>query len=204
MADLVIAALLRASRKLLAVPWRENGPEKEALMAPLPPPIFPRNTAAEHETCIVGDNLLKALISKKGFDWINDRKESLLPPKMGWTAYDPEAEITLKLPLNKNETSTLSIGYLTSYEQMGSFKITCSSGCSCEPKICEGHEASRKVSQVSVATVSISSTPGGQDCNINILSLSQTKGGKHKVKITALILGNVDSSLFHELDGQNL
>lgn len=188
LADLVIALFHRISRKLAVVPW-QGGAEDAAAAgeSPLPPPIFPGNFEKKNEVCIVGENLLKAVVAKKGFEWINDQVDPAKPAKLGWTAYEPGAEISLVVNSGLNQSSsTLSIGYLVSYEKMGTFSVSCSS-CECDRTVIDGHEQSRKVSQMSVAHIKISSH---SNCTVHIQTLSQTKSGENKVKINALMLGD--------------
>ena len=195
MADLVIALLHRVSRKLMIVPWHQGS--EEGVDTDLPPPIFPGNFEKRNEVCIVGENLLKAVVKKKGFEWVNDQLDPQKPSKFGWTAYEPLAEISLKIDSDSSvSSSTLSIGYLTSYEQMGTFSLSCLS-CECGDTKIDCHYPSRHVSLTSVSRVTISSHP---ECMVRIQILNETSSGKHKVKINAIILGTElqDPNLFSE------
>ena len=206
LADLVIAVFHRVAKKLLVVPRQEEqghegqGQERATAFR-LPPPIFPLNFELAKEMCIVGERLLGAVLSKMGFEWINDQPDPAKPAKLGWTSYDPGSEISFKIDWYLNQSSfTLSIGYLVSYENMGTFIVSCLS-CECEKQTFDGHDSSRRVSQMSVANLRVSARH--PECKINILVSSESRSGKHKVKIAALMLqsgdeGSLDPSLATE------
>ena len=188
LADLVITVLLKASRKLVNL--EQGGGYDE--MTTLPPPVFKDNFQAERESCILGPQLKNAEVSRNGFEWINDQKDPTKPPKWGWTAYEPNSEIALKISTldalnSSNSLVSLSIGYLRSYEQMGNFKVSCPSlSCSCSSQIFTGHDSTRKVSQMAIGSMRVSTDA---NCIVKIQSLNETMSGKHKVKIKALVIG---------------
>jgi hypothetical protein len=195
LADLVIEIILKASRRLLFN--RSSTKEDEAISdIHLPPPVFKGNYEAGRESCVVGQHLLEAATSKKGFEWVNDQSNPKKPAKWGWTAYEAGSEVNIKLSTvpgpatgeqDLDVTSSLvsvSIGYLSSYEQMGKFRVSCLN-CSCSNYTFSGHDQSRHVSQMTIGQMRVSAHPA---CTLHIQALSDTASGKHKVKILALVI----------------
>ena len=84
-----------------------------------------------------------------------------------------------------NMTVTLGIGHLKSYERMGQALVSCVSGCTCAPTIFDGHSPTSTASQEFWAYVAVTQS---EQCVFEVASLSVTKSGQNKVKVTSLLL----------------
>ena len=84
-----------------------------------------------------------------------------------------------------NMQVTLGIGHLKSYEHMGQALVSCISGCVCEPTVFDGHNPASFASQEFWAYVAVTQSP---QCVFEVASLSLTKSGQNKVKVTSLLL----------------
>lgn len=80
---------------------------------------------------------------------------------------------------------TLGIGHLKSYERMGQALVSCVSGCTCEPAVFDGHNPASTASQEFWAYVAVTQS---EQCVFEVASLSITKSGQNKVKVTSLLL----------------
>lgn len=82
-------------------------------------------------------------------------------------------------------TVTLGIGHLKSYERMGQALVSCVSGCTCQPTVFDGHNPYSPASQEFWAYVAVSQS---EQCVFEVASLTATKSGQNKVKVTSLLL----------------
>ena len=80
---------------------------------------------------------------------------------------------------------TLGIGHLKSYEHMGQALVSCVSGCICKPTVFDGHNPASTASQEFWAYVAVTQS---EQCVFEVASLSITKSGQNKVKVTSLLL----------------
>ena len=79
----------------------------------------------------------------------------------------------------------LGVGHLKSYERMGQALVSCTSGCTCKPTVFDGHNPATLASQEFWAYVAVTQS---EHCVFEIASLSVTKSGQNKVKVTSLLL----------------
>ena len=80
---------------------------------------------------------------------------------------------------------TLGIGHLKSYERMGQALVSCVSGCTCNPTAFDGHNPASPASQEFWAYVAVTQS---EQCVFEVASLTATKSGQNKVKVTSLLL----------------
>ncbi|GAB4814840.1 hypothetical protein N2152v2_001886 [Parachlorella kessleri] len=76
------------------------------------------------------------------------------------------------------------LGYLKSYEHMGTATVACVSGCSCDPVTIDGHWE-RQASLPDIA--SLQATPSAR-CRISVTVGQETASGEHKVKVVSLMV----------------
>ena len=76
----------------------------------------------------------------------------------------------------------LHVGYLTTYDNMGTAQLTCQDGCRCMPMRLDGYE-SRKISLTrESAAVAVDFAEGSQPCVIQLLSGRSIHGTRFKVR----------------------
>jgi hypothetical protein len=82
----------------------------------------------------------------RGWAYTVERSPSGVP-KPGWIASSPGAACTFAYPLGNASTSApvhrIGLGYLKSYEHMGTIEVTCVHQCTCAPLRIDAHSAER-------------------------------------------------------------
>ncbi|KAG2493704.1 hypothetical protein HYH03_008218 [Edaphochlamys debaryana] len=160
----------------------------EHMYAPLPTPMLPNNQETSSSLCFIGPAFVKTVLNATGFEWINEGKTEQLP-KWGYIADTPGAEINFLISTNttgaaKGPEVVVEIGFLRSYETMGKFAVQCSEGCACRPFFVDGiHD--QHTSQTFLHSFRVSQA---DRCVISVKVLSATSSGKHKVKLTGLMV----------------
>ncbi|GLI61581.1 hypothetical protein VaNZ11_003996 [Volvox africanus] len=162
--------------------------DQQAIDAPLPSPMLPDNLESKADKCFIGPAFQRTMIESDGFEWINEGKSANLP-KWGYVSDVPDKYIKFKINTLSNRTQsdtlvTVELGHLRSYENMGRAGVQCEGGCTCNYLILDGHHASR-TSQTFPHPFKVTQS---EECIIAVKVLQETSSGKHKVKITGIMV----------------
>ncbi|KAG2447186.1 hypothetical protein HYH02_007929 [Chlamydomonas schloesseri] len=161
---------------------------------PLPPPMLAYNFESRSDKCFIGPALQQTVVGRQGFEWINEGKTAKLP-KWGYIAETPGAEIKFKVNTNsttvRRQELTVELGYLRSYENMGKAVVSCEGGCKCTPWTLEGHHDQRNT-QTFLHGWRVSQA---DECIIVVKVLEASNSGKHKVKISGLMVSEDPENL---------
>jgi hypothetical protein len=80
----------------------------------------------------------------------------------------------------------IMVGYLKSNGRMGRAKISCISGCSCQPVTVDGYHKHHH-QRLATARVYVTQSP---ECHIGVQVLPKTSSGHHKFKVTGVMLAH--------------
>ncbi|KAG2493702.1 hypothetical protein HYH03_008216 [Edaphochlamys debaryana] len=138
------------------------------------------------------------VVHKSGFEWVNEGK-SVHSPKWGFVSEVPGSELRILVSTKteheaRKDNVLVELGYLRSYENVGRFKVKCVEGCACENTTLDGlHD--QKNSQTFLHSLSVSQA---ERCVISITVLPDSSTGKHKVKITGVMVSEDPDSQHFE------
>jgi hypothetical protein len=118
---------------------------------------------------------------------------NIVKPQSGWLAL---LQVNTAGCPDPSTMVTLGIGHLKSYERMGQALVSCVSGCTCNPTVFDGHNPASLASQEFWAYVAVSQS---EQCVFEVASLTATKSGQNKVKVTSLLLTCMDPEDAHEI-----
>ncbi|KAL3132821.1 hypothetical protein ABBQ38_006746 [Trebouxia sp. C0009 RCD-2024] len=160
--------------------------ELEASQLDVPPPMYDNNLESASK-CLRGELLQQRVYQSVGWDWVDEGKDGR--HKYGYVTEEAGHEMIFVVNNtgcpDPNMEVTLGIGHLKSYERMGQALVSCVSGCSCHPRTIDGHNPGTLASQEFWEFVPVTQS---EQCVFNVASLSDTRSGQNKVKITSLLL----------------
>ncbi len=122
--------------------------------------------------------------------------------KPGWLARDAGSVLWIEAETNfsaaakpdvdsatDGEALVIGVTYLSSYEHMGVFEVSCVTGCTCNATEVDGH-TEQKHSVPLVVEFDVVQVPsvGGEPCVVQVLVLNRTSSGEHKAKVTQLFV----------------
>ena len=120
--DLVIDFLLRATRKALGQGFQAL-PEENT---PVPAPLYvSASDDAKASQCNRGDALQDMVLYNYGWKWLDGKKP-------GFQTDEILTSLFLSVPMESSTSDRISVGYLSSYENMGIARVTCLGACQCE------------------------------------------------------------------------
>lgn len=148
------------------------------------------NNQPPRTTCVHQDLLPSVVLESSGFDFIDEGTED--KPKKGYVARNPDSVLRLKINTTQPQSRSdqlvpVYIGYLKSYEHMGMARLSCTAGCSCEPKSVDAHNALKR-STVHLVVLNVSQAP---ECVISVTVQSETQSGENKFKISAVMMAGI-------------
>ncbi|GIL59876.1 hypothetical protein Vafri_14684 [Volvox africanus] len=172
----------------VAAGYQLSPEDQQNIDAPLPVPMLPDNLESKADKCFIGPAFQRTMIESGGFEWINEGKAAHLP-KWGFVSDVPDTYIKFKINTLSNRTHsdalvTVELGHLRSYENMGRAGVHCEGGCTCNYLILDGHHPSH-TSQTFPHPFKVTQA---EDCVIAVKVLHETGSGKHKVKITGIMV----------------
>ena len=201
-ARLLVHALFRAHERLASV-----GCDASDRAWPRVPAV------ARGRFCDMGDGLSSLGLeteSEAGWRWGVRSSRGLKKP--GFQTSTPGS--VLRLRLNRSDANVegmtssgadnhrqLFVGFLRSYEGMGTARITCSGGCSCDPIELDGHDATRQVSLEVVSPPIIVRIADMNSCALQAEALRATRSASNTFKITFLAWAATSDSPFGSTSG---
>lgn len=119
---LVIEALQGALKKALTQGFQELPKEN----TPVPAPLYvSASDDAKVSQCNRGGALQDMVLYNYGWRWLEGKKP-------GFQTDDILTSLFLSVPMESTSSDQLSVGYLSSYENMGIARVTCLGACQCD------------------------------------------------------------------------
>ena len=119
---LVIDFLQTATRKALGQGFQALPEEDTPVAAPL---YVSASDDAKASQCNRGGALQDMVLYNYGWKWLDGKKP-------GFQTDDILTSLFLSVPMESSTSDRLSVGYLSSYENMGIARVTCLGACQCE------------------------------------------------------------------------
>ncbi|GIL54431.1 hypothetical protein Vafri_9966 [Volvox africanus] len=172
----------------VAAGYQLSPEDQQSIDAPLPVPMLPDNLESKADKCFIGPAFQRTVVETGGFQWVNEGKTADLP-KWGFVSDVPDTYIKFKINTLSNRTQndamvTVELGHLRSYENMGRAGVHCEGDCTCNYWILDGHQEAH-TSQTFLQAFKVTQA---EDCIISVRVLRETSSGKHKVKITGIMV----------------
>ncbi|PNW81746.1 hypothetical protein CHLRE_06g258500v5 [Chlamydomonas reinhardtii] len=166
--------------------------------------LLPQHPIKQPLLCIMPEELPKYVESHKGWEFGADDPRKR---KFGYISYrkkNSKKDNLLRIRWDRSaignkvgSTATsfaLILVYLASYSGMGSARLSCSGGCSCEAQNIDATISDFSLSKVRPVSVNLlpPSTGGGADAACQVEVVNTSPGGKHaKFKVTGFVLAEM-------------
>jgi hypothetical protein len=180
---------------LISLERQAVGPEDLKRAAAVRKPMVADNYEAHDERCLIGPKFTDAVVSKEGFEYINEAPQSPRP-KWGYVATKPGSKLSLKVSTMassggkgvKSLPVLVELAHLKSYTKMGIAEVTCSNGCTCNKTEVDGYHPVRN-SQLFLHSWEVSQAP---ECiiSVSVTDRSKARGEDkgHKVKLMGIMV----------------
>lgn len=199
---LLVHALFRAHERLASIGCDAN--DRAWPRAP----AVPRGRFCDIDVGL--SSLQSETKSGVGWQWAVRNSRGLRKP--GFQTSTPGSVLRLRLSRSDaNVEGTISsgddarrqlfVGFLRSYEGMGTARISCSGGCSCNPIDLDGHDAARQVSLEVVSPPIIVRIADMDSCVLQADALHATRSASNTFKITFLAWAAASDSPFGSKNG---
>ncbi|GAB4816347.1 hypothetical protein N2152v2_003393 [Parachlorella kessleri] len=165
--------------------------------AEVPPPMVPGNAESGPSTCFLQEGFKGVVSNASGFTYVAAKPSAatFTAQKWSWSGTQPGhwAELTFDAredPTRSQESDAslkatrVILGYLKSYESMGSAAVECVNGCECERTTLDGTWA-RKATLFQMHEFEVTQHP---TCRLKVTVLPETRSGAHKVSLTFLMV----------------
>ena len=113
--------------------------------------------------------------------------------KPGFLALNPGAFFVLRLntTVAEGRAAFVAVDYLTSYQHMGTFRMSCVRICECEERTVDAHT----INGMSIFQNEMLPVSSADGCDVRFEVLSDTSSGEHKVKIATVAVDSLPSDL---------
>lgn len=204
MADLVVYMMQQVALGLLLHPLSKA--DAAVLAEPLPEPMYPGNVPPSSTMCVAGEPFRSLVVAAEGFTWVNEGTP--LKPKPGFVATSPGSTLRIRVDTDRGGGAAggaagdarplpVFLHYMRSYERMGTAKVTCVSGCQCDPVMVDAHHTER-VTQVYLAQLVVSQH---RECELQVKVESGTMSGQHKFKVSGIVVAERPDTQYMGLEG---
>lgn len=197
--DLIVFAIQRALRgltnELTSAPrsTEEDG-EGAALMAvtPTPHPIFKDNFHTRTLMCVTSNEVNKYVVDAEGWKYGYESGHGQWAfNKWGYITTTVGSKMLMQVSTKPSKGDTFAsnltavyVGYLKSYQHMGTARVECVSGCECEGRVVNAHHS---VSASQTFLVRLLATQHDK-CLVQVTVLPETSSSEHKFKVTSLMV----------------
>ena len=189
--------------------WVDTAPPLSWGAGPLARSVHGTFADETNAVCAVGDELTRHVRSAAGFTYVDERnaanasKPGLVATRAGATlelCFAPPAAAVVR-----GERFEWRLAYLQSHAGgMGTARGECVRGCTCRAATWDAHLSTRRVSQPALGTLNVRVVTGGRDapraaspfsppsacsCVVRLTVLDETRSGRHKFKLVALMSG---------------
>ncbi|GAB4813470.1 hypothetical protein N2152v2_000516 [Parachlorella kessleri] len=163
----------------------------------IPPHMIRGNTDDPASACYLQEAFQPVVVQASNFSWVPARPNATTfnAQKWAWTGSQPGAWAELAVDTREDTTSNLTapvgpaiktiviLGYLRSYESMGSAQVECVSGCTCDSAKLEG-TWDRRATLMQMHEIWVTQHA---DCRVRVTILPETQSGAHKISLTSLM-----------------
>lgn len=174
---LVIDFLQTATRKALGQGFQALPEEDTPVAAPL---YVSASDDAKASQCSRGGALQDMVLYNYGWKWLDGKKP-------GFQTDEILTSLFLSVPMESSTSDRLSVGYLSSYENMGIARVTCLGACQCEEFNIDA-SSSAHASQEHNALIPFQHSGDAKGCILKFdnMNLTNAVNEGHRFKISSV------------------
>lgn len=174
---LIIDHLQQALRKALAQGFQAK-PEENT---PVPQPLFvSASDDAKASQCNRGGALQDMVLYNYGWRWLDGKKP-------GFQTDDILTSLFLSVPTASTTSDKISVGYLSSYQNMGIARISCLGACQCAEFDIDANSKAH-ASQEHNAMIPFQHAKDSKGCILKVDNMNRTNAanGGHRFKVSSV------------------
>ena len=186
LAELVIAFLDSATKKALSFGFQAEPTEN----VHVPEPMYVNaSDDAKASQCSRGGALQDMVLYNYGWKWIEGKKP-------GFQTDDILTSISLSIPVDSPTADRISVGYLSSYENMGVARITCLGACQCDEFDIDASSSSH-ASQEHIALIPFRHADDSKGCILKLdnMNLTTAVNEGHRFKVSSVVVAEREATI---------
>ena len=181
---LVIDYIQQALRKALAQGFQAK-PEENT---PVPEPLFvSASDDAKVSQCSRGGALQDMALYNQGWNWLDGKKP-------GFQTDDILTSLFLSVPMESATSDQFSVGYLSSYENMGIARVTCLGACQCTEFDIDASSKAH-ASQEHNAMIPFQHAKDSKGCILKVdnMNLTNAVNKGHRFKVSSVVVAESEA-----------
>lgn len=184
--NLVIKFLDSATKKALSFGFQAEPTENVHVPQPM---YVDANDDAKASQCSRGGALQDMVLSNYGWNWIDGKKP-------GFQTDDILTSLMLSIPVDSQTADRISVGYLSSYENMGIARVTCLGACQCDEFDIDATSTSH-ASQEHIALVPFQHARDSQGCILKLdnMNLTTAVNHGHRFKVSSVVVADREAAV---------
>lgn len=183
---LVTQFLESATKKALSFGFQAEPTENVHVPQPL---YVDEIDDAKASQCSRGEALQDMVLSNYGWKWVDGKKP-------GFQTDDILTSLMLSIPLESATADRISVGYLSSYENMGVARITCLGACQCDESDIDASSNSH-ASQEHIAKIPFQHAHDTKGCILKLdnMNLTTATNKGHRFKISSVVVADREANI---------
>ena len=183
--DLVIDFLQQATRKALGQGFQALPEENTPVPAPL---HVSASDDAQASQCSRGGALQDMALYNYGWKWLDGKKP-------GFQTGEVLTSLFLSVPVESSTSDRISVGYLSSYENMGIARITCLGACQCEEFDIDASSTAH-ASQEHNALIPFQHSGDAKGCILKVdnMNLTNAVNEGHRFKVSSVTVADREAA----------
>ena len=184
--DLVIAFLHSATKKALSFGFQAEPTDNVHVPQPL---YVDANDDAKASQCNRGGALQDMVLYNYGWKWIDGKKP-------GFQTDDVLTSLSLSIQLDSPSADRISVGYLSSYENMGVARVSCLGACQCDEFDIDASSISH-ASQEHIAMIPFRHADNSKGCMLKVdnMNLTTASNKGHRFKVSSVVVAEREAAV---------
>lgn len=176
---LILDFLQQALRKALAQGFQSKPEENTPVSGPL---FVSASDEAKASQCNRGGALQDMVLYSYGWTWVDGKKP-------GFQSDEILTSLFLSVPMDSVTSNQISVGYLSSYENMGIARVSCVGACQCEGMDIDATSKSH-ASQEHNALIPFQHAKDSKGCILKVDNMNWTHAANegHRFKISSVVV----------------
>ena len=182
---LAIEFVQKALRKALAQGFQAK-PEDNT---PVPEPLYVRASEdAKASQCSRGGALQDMVLYNYGWTWLDGKKP-------GFQTDEILTSLFLSVPMPSATSDQFSVGYLSSYENMGIARVTCLGACQCDEFDIDANSQAH-ASQEHIALIPFQHSGESKGCILKFdnMNLTNAVNNGHRFKVSSVVVAELEET----------
>lgn len=184
--DLVIAFLDSATKKALSFGFQAEPTDNVHVPQPL---YVDASDDAKASQCNRGGALQDMVLYNYGWKWIDGKKP-------GFQTDDILTSLSLSIQLDSPSADRISVGYLSSYENMGVARVSCLGACQCDEFDIDASSTSH-ASQEHIAMIPFRHADNSKGCMLKVdnMNLTTASNKGHRFKVSSVVVAEREAAV---------